>query len=401
MKKASISPHNLGVLQSPGAPSYRDKNAGSQRGWSSERVPLTGKSSRRHLSAASLMPFNSGRALPSKWDDAERWICSPISGQSNGQVTYSQPHKRPKSKSGPIVPPGVGCSSNYSPAMQGLDGSSLRSFLVGSPLSAGILAADGLFVQYGNVGVGQSFVVDVENSVAHSGCLPGWSELLSEPSSPSSQDEKLDGTEETMDSRAVSRRDMATQMSPEGGINSSPRANSSFSSTPPSFTSIVETQAGSSTKVEVKDVQVDKRATVINWSKKHIANMTKKRSPHVEDFNNDKETRAASWDIAEAEMNISKLQREEAKIAAWESLQKAKAEAEIRKLEMKLEKKRSSSMDKILSKLSMAQMKAQKMRSAVSVQEGDQDPKTFYKVVSFRKFMRMGSFRSCFTSHDF
>lgn len=192
MKKASVSSQNLGVFQSLGATSNRDENAGGQKSWSSERLLLPGKSSQRHLSAASLMPLNNRRALPSKWEDAERWICSPVSGQRIGQISHSQPQKRPKSKSGPIMPAGVVCYANYSPAMEGLeDGSTVRSFLVGPPFSAGVLVADdGLFARYGKGEVGQSHLADAKNSGVQiqSASLPGWSELLlSEPSLSGSQ----------------------------------------------------------------------------------------------------------------------------------------------------------------------------------------------------------------------
>jgi len=189
MKKVSVSSHNLGTLQSPGVPVYRDESVGSQKGWSSERLPLPRKSStrsRRHLSAASLMPFNGGRTLPSKWEDAERWICSPVSGI--GKNSHSQPPNRPKSKSGPIVPPEVACYSNYSPAMQVLEGGSVANFLAGSPLSAGVLAADGLFVHYGSGDGGKSYLLPAENNlVVQSASFPVWSEMLSELSLPSSQ----------------------------------------------------------------------------------------------------------------------------------------------------------------------------------------------------------------------
>lgn len=187
MKKGSVSSNDLGTLQTPVAHRYRDRSVGSQKGWNSERVPLPSKSSRRHLSAASLMPFNSGGTLPSKWEDAERWICSPVSGHGLCKSSHSQIQKQPKSKSGPIATPGIACYSNYSPVMQGVEVGSVKSFIVGSPLSAGVLAADGLFVQYSNVDVGHSYLVDAENNVAQSGSFPGWSELLSEPSLPSSQ----------------------------------------------------------------------------------------------------------------------------------------------------------------------------------------------------------------------
>ncbi|KAM4117926.1 hypothetical protein ACB094_02G162100 [Castanea mollissima] len=403
MKKVSVTSHNLGSLPSPGAPSYRDKSVGSQKGWSSERVPLSSNRSRRNSSSASsfLLPFNSGKTLPSKWEDAERWICSPVSGNGMVKHSSSQPHKRPKSKSGPIVtPPGVVYYSNYSPAMQGFEGGSVRNMMVGSPLSAGVLAADSVVVHYGNSNGEQSYLMQSENTnwVQQSPSLPGWLELLSEPSLPSSQDEKLDETEEIVDSGAVSRRDMATQMSPECGFHSSPRGRSPFSPThQPLPSNIVETEGDNSAKLEIRDVEVDKRATVIRWSKRRTSNVNKKGLPHVDDLNkNAEEAQASSWNIAESEMNISKLKREEAKITAWENLQKAKAEAAIRKLEMKLEKKKSSSMDKILNKLRVAQMKAQKMRSTVSV---DEIPKTNHNVFSFKKYVQMGSFSGCFTSY--
>ncbi|KAJ1419130.1 hypothetical protein SESBI_15401 [Sesbania bispinosa] len=92
------------------APNYREKSIVNQKGWSSERVLQPTSSSRRQASVgvASLTPFNSERTIPSKWDDAERWICSPVSGYANNKSCYAQQHqRRPKSKSGPIVPPGT------------------------------------------------------------------------------------------------------------------------------------------------------------------------------------------------------------------------------------------------------------------------------------------------------
>lgn len=143
MKKASGS-HDLGTISSPGAPLYRGNSIGCQKGWTSERVPTTSGGG-KHIGSGALMSFNSGRALPSKWEDAERWICSPISGYGISQNPNSLPQKRPKSKSGPIVPPGPSYYSNHSPAIPALEASSLRNFVLGSPFSTGVLAADGVF----------------------------------------------------------------------------------------------------------------------------------------------------------------------------------------------------------------------------------------------------------------
>ena len=70
-------------------------------------------------------------------------------------------------------------------------------------------------------------------------------------------------------------------------------------------------------------------------------------------------------------------------------------------VQMTLEKKKSSSMDKILNKLRMAERKAHTMRSEALAHQGHQVPKTSRKVVSFRKYVRLGSFRRCFSTDAF
>ncbi|XP_017983682.1 PREDICTED: uncharacterized protein LOC18611132 [Theobroma cacao] len=420
MKKGSVSLSHLATFPSPGASDYRDNGVVvAQKGWSSERVPHPANStgcSRRHISASSLTPFYSGRTLPSKWEDAERWICSPVLGYGVSKNANYQLQRRPKSKSGPIVPPGIAFYSNYSPSMQLLDGGgsgSVRNLMAGSPFSTGVLMADGVSVHYGGCrgsvaggdGDGeQSCMVQNDSNVARSAIIPGWSDLVSESSLPSSQDEKLDEIKdaETMISRVVSRRDMATQMSPEGSSShSSPRERSSFCHSPPPILPLPAMEnSDHPSKLDIREVQIDKRATMTNWPKRHGSRRIEKGVPDFEDFyQNNTAGSALSLDVSEAATSISKLHREEAKINAWENLQRAKAEAAIRKLEMKLEKKRSASMDKILSKLRMAQMKAQEMRSSMPAKENEQIPKTSQKVSFFN--IRMSSFRSCFTCHAY
>ncbi|XVF17686.1 hypothetical protein REPUB_Repub10bG0145000 [Reevesia pubescens] len=422
MKKGSVSLSHLGTFPSPGASDYHDNSVVvASKGWSSERVPHpvnSNGSSRRHISASSLTPFFSGRTLPSKWEDAERWICSPVLGYgvSKNAANY-QLQRRPKSKSGPIVPPGIAFYSNFSPSMQLLDGGgsgSVRNLMAGSPFSTGVLMTDGVSVHYGGCGGGvaggdcdgeQACLVQNDSNVSRSAIIPGWSDLVSESSLPSSQDEKLDEIKdaEMMITRVVSRRDMATQMSPEGSSSrhSSPRERSSFCHSPPPVLPLPAAENNDHpSKLDVKEVQIDKRATITNWSRRHGSRRIKKGMPDFENFyQNSTAASALSLDISEAATNISKLQREEAKISAWENLQRAKAEAAIRKLEMKLEKKRSASMDKILSKLRIAQMKAQEMRSSISGNEDEQSPKTSQKVTFFH--IRMSYFSSCFTCHAY
>ncbi|XP_024930726.3 uncharacterized protein LOC107420005 isoform X2 [Ziziphus jujuba] len=401
IKKVSMTSRRSGTFPSPGTPNYRHASVVMQKGWSSERVPLHTNAGRKHANSA-LLPFSNGRTLPSKWEDAERWIFSPVSGDGVNRTSVQQPQRKPKSKSGPLGPPGIAYYSLYSPTVQMFDGASVSNFTAGSPFSAGVIAADGLAIRPS--GHGGAFNVRTEPCMARSVSVHGCSETPNHSSYPANEDEKVDGVKDaaTNVSRAVSRRDMATQMSPEGSTNSSPNMGPSLSESTSSIMPVVELQSAPTSKLEVRDVQVDERVTMTRWSKKHKARFPGKGSEIVDNWKKkDADARSPAWDLSETAKNISKVKREEAKITAWENLQKAKAEAAIRKLEMKLEKKRSSSMDKIMNKLRSAQKRAQEMRSSVLVNQAHQVTRTSHKAVSFRRTRQMGSLSGCFTCHAF
>ena len=130
------------VLSSPGTPSYHRHATtvvGYQKGSNSERVipPSTGH--RRHPASSTMLPYSSGRTLPSKWEDAERWIFSPNPGNALGR---SIPQLwRPKSKSGPLGPPGRfgGPYSSSSSLALFLESGRVGNLTVNSPYLAGVL----------------------------------------------------------------------------------------------------------------------------------------------------------------------------------------------------------------------------------------------------------------------
>ncbi|XP_054823600.1 uncharacterized protein LOC129321734 [Prosopis cineraria] len=377
------------------APNHRD---GSQRGWSSERVAQGAMSGRRHASLAGLTPFNSGRTLPSKWDEAERWICSPVSGYVNNnnniKASHAHPQRRPKSKSGPIVPPANGMAfySNYSPTVPLIEGLGIQNLMAASPFSTGVLAPDAFSVHHYRLENGVRCPCP---TVGGFSLMPlcsahRWSDLLCDPSSPNSQEEKDDddGKNENAEMSPISKRDKGTQMSPE----SEDDEHLSVVSSPGSVT---DQQTHCSTKLGVRDVEVDSQAPIIKWFERHATKMTENASLQAKSSRETStEAETSSWDIvaADSTINASKVQREVAKITAWENLQKAKAEEAIRRLEMKLEKKRSASMDKILNKLRWVQMKAEKMRGSI--------PKHGHQTRRIFKFAETWPRRSCFSSHD-
>ncbi|XP_042490921.1 uncharacterized protein LOC122070785 [Macadamia integrifolia] len=410
LKKSTVSSRKTVVFPSPGTPNYRQGSVGMQKGWSSERVPLPVNGSRRYATAA-LLPFNSGRTLPSKWEDAERWICSPVSGDGVSRSSLPHPQRKPKSKSGPLGAAGIAYHSTYSPAMPMFDGANVGNYMASSPFSAGVLIADdfsGRRVGGGSgVGAGGPLLAALEPWIMRSVSVNGCSDMLSQAQVllPETQESKPDCTKDatTMISSAASRRDMSTQMSPEGSTHSSPKGRPSFSPSPlPLLLPTVELQSLNSSKSDVRDVQVDERVTVTRWSRKHSTQQPEKGSTGAEIWRKEaSEAQVSAWEVADTTKCKSKLKREESKITEWENLQKAKAEAAIRKLEMKLEKKRSSSMEKIMNKLRSAQKKAQEMRNSVSLSQDDQVPQSSSRTLSFSKTQHMGSFSGCFTCHAF
>ncbi|XP_071706933.1 uncharacterized protein [Rutidosis leptorrhynchoides] len=343
-------------LMNTDSDSFRDyidtdnSKKGLQKGWASERVALTSNSNQRRTSINLLLPLNNGRPLPSKWDDAERWITSPVSASGVCKNIGPPPRRRPKAKSGPLGPASAETYfSGYSPGFGVGEGGNRRNLFVGSPFTTGVLVPNGYSFCNGD-GVDQRGCTQYRLATLD----------LFESSYTDLRDETVEGNNV---SYVVSRRDMATQMSPE----SSPKERALLSTSPP--------PVPSSVRGEVRDVQVDKSVTMIKIPKRHGKKTDKNGSAEVKEL-------ALTWNPTEGEMELSKFQKEEARITAWENLQNAKAEASIRNLEMKLEKEKSESLDKILNKLRVSQIKAQEMRKSVSA---IQSPTTSRKLICQRK----------------
>nr|XP_043616777.1 uncharacterized protein LOC122588675 [Erigeron canadensis] len=404
LMKSAVSSRRAGMFPSPVTPNYRPVSGGIQKGWSSERVPLHTNGNRRQVNSG-LMSYTSGRTLPSKWEDAERWICSPVAGDGGLRNPVQQQQRRPKSKSGPLGPPGSAYNPIYSPAVHTFDGGNFGNLLTGSPFSSRINDGEGLSIQYHDRhGSSGNFPSLNEPCMARSVSVHGCSESLSQSLLRITQDGKIGLVTDasTNVSRDVSRRDMATQMSPEGSPYSSPMGRHSISLS----TSIIPVEEIRTSKADVRDVQVDDQVSLSRWSMKSRTRIPGRRSGSemVDDWKRKAlEVRSADWEVSEMTKSLSKVKREEAKITAWENLQKAKAEASIRKLEMKLEKKRSSSMDKIMSKLRSAQKKAQEMRGSVLSNQSQHQlsRSSSRKSISLIRTPQIGSLSGCFTCHAF
>ncbi|XP_051188063.1 uncharacterized protein [Lolium perenne] len=419
-----------GVFPSPGTPSYprrhRSSVLGYQKGWSSERVPLPskGNNNRRYPATSMAFPFNNGRTLPSKWEDAERWIFSPNSTDALAK-TSAVPHaRRPKAKSGPLGPPGRlgGQYSSVSSSVSLFDSGRVGHLTANSPFLAGVLIPEHYCGGKSNVGKrtsgtpGDEFSIGIvgRSSLANSGSPAIQSTRVrrrldtavdSSASLPTTQESTQDEQIESIEDSAsiiiptVSRKDTATQTSPELSRSSSPSARPSFAR---SFSMQQARERESRfSDVEIRDVQMDDRVTLTRWSKKHVTPASNKNAANILEWNKKMvDSKSPSWKSTEAAY-ISKVEKEEAKIAAWENLQKAKAEAAIQKLVMKLEKKRSSSLERILSTLRSAQRKAQGMRDEATASQDERLSRKVKKTSHATKNGQIRSLSGCFTCHTF
>lgn len=119
-------------------------------------------------------------------------------------------------------------------------------------------------------------------------------------------DEKPDNINDAENelARVISRRDMATQMSPEGSVSLSPRGRSS---SPPSVPPLQQSENEHPAKLEIREVQVDKKATLISRPAKRGSCTSKKGWPGVQDaYQNATDAHVSSWDVPDASSDFPK-----------------------------------------------------------------------------------------------
>ncbi|KAG8047507.1 hypothetical protein GUJ93_ZPchr0008g13687 [Zizania palustris] len=423
------SQNKLGVPTSPGTPSYNRRGAaavGHQQGWSSERVTLSSNVQKRHPNNSMVLPHNTVRTLPSKWEDAERWIFSPNPTNALGRTSLPQPW-RPKAKSGPLGPPvrfGEPYSSVSSSSL--LETARAGNLTANSPFLAGVLLPEHVCGSSSHTGRVLSGVPGEDSrnglggrsGVANGGNPSIWSTTVcqqldstvrSSQSLPTSQESTQAGTDEqiniTRDSTtsrksAILRKDVATQTSPEQSRSSSPNRRHSFSRSL-SSQQVKELESCFS-KLEIKDVQMDDRVTLTRWSKKHVTQGSDMNSTNIVQWKKKTmESKSSSWEVTETAKCISKIEGEEAKMIALENMQKAKAEAAIQKLVMKLQKKRSYSLERIFNTLRSSHRKTHVIRSTTTTNLDQHISRTVKRTSHLSKNGQMSSLSGCFTCHAF
>ncbi|CAA2967750.1 Hypothetical predicted protein [Olea europaea subsp. europaea] len=344
------------------------------------------------------------RPLPSKWNDAEKWIMNRQNIQANNsKKTNIHNHVNRVSAANIVRVAPESTSSDNKLSVEIVDFCQPTS-QTGAWKSAFASQAARPISGQGN---GVNALIDL---------CPESKDLMEvETMGSSCPKTRTEGTTGVPAPRSVSMREMGTEMTPipsqEPSRTASPLGSttpfrsptSSMPSTPrrgEQAPSQIEHSVDNSlqlsakkgkTELSVQDQKLKTRREIVAlgvqlgkmniaaWASKDEKEKDNSRNEAVD--SNDLEgmeyaKRAAAWEEAEKSKHAARFKREEIKIQAWESQQKAKLEAEMRKIEAQIEQMRAQAQAKMVKKVSMATQKSEEMRAAAEARKNRQAEKT-------------------------
>lgn len=358
------------------------------------------------------------RPMPSKWNDAEKWI---MNRQNNGQAANYCKKNVPQNHGYRMM------ATNMVRVAPESANSELRSS-IGRVLEAKHVDFCQSGMQMGPEKF--SFVPAGVYSCADNVLIDSCSQIkdLKEVDhKPSSKASKEDSTGIPA-IRAVSMRDMGTEMTPVPSqepsrtatpVGASPLRSptSSIPSTPrrdaPAPTPIEQSPTGlqKSTENGKKELSEDEmklktrreilalgmqlgKSNIAAWASK---DESEKKRQNVE--NADKEAleraefekRAAAWEEVEKSKHMARYKREEIKIQAWESQQKTKLDAEMRRVEAQVEQMRAQAEVKMMKKIAMTRQKSEEKRAAAECRKKQEAERAAAQAEHIRQTGRMPS----------
>ncbi|KAH9713877.1 Remorin C domain-containing protein [Citrus sinensis] len=338
----------------------------------------------------------SRKNVPSKWDDADKWLNStschgspahpikpvpiPIPESSKNQkqvdnfkqqmVVFSEKSRVTEEKASKVI-------SSFQSSLS-LDHHNSASAFNGVSVSTDVFLKD-------------KFADEVQS------VLPNFK--YSEPSREGFLFRNTNG--ETMKDVAteviheVQHRDVGTEMTPLGSSTVS-RCHTPFTSSSPARHNTPANRSGPlalghsnsiNSTVDISQLQECHLAKLqlgtqydsvpSNWSSREEEEEEISKSlRHFETGSvyqkNTSDSRAAAWEEEEKTKCCLRYQREEAKIQAWVNLQSAKAEAQSKKLEVKIQKMRSNLEEKLMKRMVVVHRRAEEWRAAARQQHAEQ-----------------------------
>ncbi|XP_048141063.1 uncharacterized protein LOC115757284 isoform X2 [Rhodamnia argentea] len=365
------------------------------------------------------------RSMPSKWNDAEKWIMNRQSGQANywkKSVLQNQTNRLPVMNTIRVAPEHAGCESKLLFAR----GSDTKRVDFGHPTHQMGVDKFSFGPSGGMPTSGQSNDGNLRVD-ANSQTKDLMEVVHADSSCIESSTEESTGVP-TM--REVSMRDMGTEMTPATSQEPSRTATPVGSATPlrsptssvpstPRRGAPAPTPAGNTTDEESQhpielrrkelseeEMKLKTRREIValgvQLGKMNIAAWASKEESEKNKSSSEKATlveleriefekRAAAWEEAEKSKHTARYKREEIKLQAWESQQKAKLEAEMRRIEAQVEQMRAQAQAKMVKKIAMARQRSEEKRAAAEARRNCEAEKTAAQAEHIRQTGRMPS----------
>ncbi|XP_043699559.1 uncharacterized protein LOC122650264 [Telopea speciosissima] len=347
------------------------------------------------------------RSIPSKWNDAEKWLVNkqPVhSNHSKRMMLHSQVNRQITTNLVKVVPE-ITSSDQKASIIPMVD--TKRIDFHHSTSQAGL-------EKFCFAGSGTNSIPGPENAAIDL-CPLGKDDKEMSRKELSDAGQFTAITAVFPNIRSVAMRDMGTEMtpatsqepsrtatpvgattplrSPTSSIPSTP-GRGAPASTPMDFTTdddaerpkvsykkeLSEQELKIKTRKEIVALGVQLgKMNIAAWASK---NETEKNATSIEQIDTEEririenENRAAAWEEAEKSKHTARYKREEIKIQAWESQQKAKIEAEIRRVEAQAEHMRAHAQEKMMTKIAITRQRSEEKRAAAEAKKNRQAART-------------------------
>ncbi|KAJ0233633.1 Remorin family protein [Hirschfeldia incana] len=300
------------------------------------------------------------RQMPSKWNDAEKWIMSrqnmvmSKNGQGNRMpvrvMTDNTGYEHRKSR---IQTDGFGKFPNYVPMVphptltQGYGG----NLLIDQPTESNDLVNT----------TKDSSRNDTPAPVTRSVCMRDMgTDMTPIPSQEPS--------------RSVTPVGATTPLrSPTSSLPSTPRGGQQEESQDPSANTnreLSEEEMKAKTRREIVSLGVRLgKMNIAAWASKEEEENNGNKVDAEEIKRIEFEKRANAWEEAEKSKHNARYKREEIRIQAWESQEKAKLEAEMQRIEAKVEQMKAEAEAKIVKKIAMAKQRSEEKRASAEARK--------------------------------
>ncbi|WCJ33495.1 Remorin family protein [Euphorbia peplus] len=354
------------------------------------------------------------RPMPSKWNDAEKWIMNRqniLPNYSKKNAFYNQANRMPGTTHMGRVAPEAANLNNRTADTKRIDfcqptsqlGFEKFSFIPPeTPSISGETFGGDMLLDQCTQSKDLAEVDQTKNSADDSSVVPGVRSVCMRDM----------GTEMTPvpsqePSRTATPVDATTPFrSPTSSIPSTPRRREP-TSTPAEHVSNDDrqhtTQSGKKELTE-EEMKLKTRREIVAlgvrlgkmniaaWAskedqEKNASNVGTADAEHLQRIEYEK--RAAAWDEAEKCKHAARYKREEIKIQAWESQQRAKLEAEMRKIEARVEQMKAQGEAKMVKKIAMMRQRSEEKRAAAEEKKRREAQRTAAQGEYIRKTGKM------------